>query len=151
LATYIIVHSVQVLGITSLSHDSESDGPEACDEDYMYMNTNVRHCHLENSARQNQEDQNQQVQTSSLATSTSALSAPPVSSVGPDKDFNPCDPIVPWRSAVEDALFQLSSSSTAFASTSGPEQREALSDLMRHATALGAHIEYMRKQPHSTR
>lgn len=65
--------------------------------------------------------------------------------------LDPCDPIAPWRAAVEDSLQQLAASTATFATASGPAQRDALSDLLRHMTALGAHVEYMRKQPHSSR
>ena len=65
--------------------------------------------------------------------------------------LDPGDPVVPWRLAVEETLGLMATSTSAFASSTGPAQRDAMTELLRHTTALGSHVEHMRKQPKSSR
>lgn len=84
---------------------------------------------------------------SAFPSSSSSRSATPNAAAVLD----PNDPVVAWRQAVEETLCQMAASTSAFATATGSSQKEAMTDLLRHTTTLGSHVEHMRKQPNSSR
>ena len=84
-------------------------------------------------------------------TGAPTLQRPSSTSITTPPPLDPDDPVGPWRLAVEETLGRMAASTSAFASTTGPAQRDAMTGLLGHTTTLGAHVEYMRRQPNSSR
>jgi hypothetical protein len=64
---------------------------------------------------------------------------------------HPADPLAAWRQAVEGTLTSMANSTSNFASGTGPAQRDALTELIKNTSELGGQVEFMRKQPNSSR
>ncbi|KAG1674821.1 hypothetical protein FOA52_015208 [Chlamydomonas sp. UWO 241] len=67
--------------------------------------------------------------------------------------LNADDPVAAWRANVEETLMSLAGAASAYAGAppGSAAQRDATAALLRHTSTLSAHVEYMRRQPHSSR
>ncbi|GAX78023.1 hypothetical protein CEUSTIGMA_g5465.t1 [Chlamydomonas eustigma] len=131
-----------------------SDGSSTDDEEYRHMyNYSTPRPAEELSQAPLQQDQVPGTRSEPPGTafislrSSSGRPAPPADTTPVD----PGDPLAAWRQAVEVALARMASSTSAFASATGPAQRDALTELIKNTSELGSQVEFMRKQPNSSR
>ena len=150
----------QVLEI-SPGVEEEEDDEEEDDADYRHLYT-----YGPRPAEDLADGMQQTAAPAPGTASSSAKNLPPKapassSSLSSIEDpLDPSDPAYAWRATVEKSLIDLSATSEAALAVvsspspsllHNPKGQQAMSNLLKDVSVLGAHVEYMRKQPGSSR